>query len=385
MAFDGFKARHNGVGPFAAFYDAATNGHGLFGRRGLAEQRSLTDSLIAQAQGTPLQAFAEIGKSPMTVEQHGAFRAQLLQTANNMQALSDGYDDFGASLAKLRARARTDADREQIDLMESAGKYAARLIQTGNPQLMAEGTANLTKLFDAQRAYSADNERTEAQLAAADDAKRNEIRKEIQSELTAKIVDPIREDTANYQAILAQLTGHGDANAPASLITEVLDYAGAQLRQSDDGNWSFRIGPVGFGDKAVPDMTYSQLRNQLEQAHQGRDRFMRASADELNKQAQRRGFAINGTGVDDILFPLASAVYRQQEAESRPKLEVPKPADVQQGTSQTLHNIFGATGAVGRGIRDTFFPDEQPPIEILREGSRPGQPVKGIIRRPTND
>lgn len=380
--FDKFKASHGGVGPFAAFYDAATQGHGLFGRRGLSHERELTDSLIDQARGTPLESLAEFGKMPMTREQHGEFRAKLLQTANTMQSLSAGYDEFNQSLAKLRASAPTNADREQLDLMDSAGKYAARLIQSGNPALMSEGVAHLTQLFQTQQAYSAENEKTAAQLAIADDARRNEIRKEIQGELNAKIVDPIREDTANYEAISAQLTGNGDANAPPALVTEVLDYAGAQLRQSDDGSWSFRIGPVGFGDKAVPDMTYSQLRNQLEKAHQGRDRFMRASADQLNAQAQKRGFTINGAGVDDILFPLAGAVYKQQEAESAPTVLLPTPANVQQQTSSGAHKLFEITGAVGRGLKDAFLPDEQPPIEILRGG--PG-PVSGVIRRPTND
>src|SRR6185295_13074689 len=103
----------------------------------------------------------------------------------------------------------------------------------------------------------------------------------------------------------------GDQVETPSLVSAVLEYSMAELRQSDDGNWSFALGPIGLQDTNLPAMTYSQIRNRLNQAHQGHAQSLRDSAAPILEEAQKRGFGVNGNGVDDLLFPLANEEYRR--------------------------------------------------------------------------
>jgi hypothetical protein len=323
MAFEKFKERHGGSGPFRAFYEAATGGHGIFGRLGLDEERDLTDDLISQVQNAPglegLTAAAEAGRGPMTREEHANFRAGLIQSALNLETANVGYEGFRAQSSRLRNTTVTQGDAEQLDIMDAQASYAHRLLSSADPALRTQGAALMGSVLDTQRQYAITNEDQRAQIDAQAEAGRDARRGEIQSLYDQQILGPLLSDQANFGAIAAQLEGHEGAEIASPAVTSaVLDYAGASLRQSDDGSFSFSIGPVGFRDKDVPTMTYSQLRNQLNQAYDGRRQSMMAVSGTIGELAKRQGFGINGTEVTDLLFPLADQARRANEPEILP-------------------------------------------------------------------
>lgn len=377
-AFEKFKSKHGGEGPFRAFYEAATGGQGLFGRLGLREERDLTDQLISEVQNSDefgaLTPLAESGRAPMTRAEHAEFRAGILQSAMNMRTTSEAVTGFTDQQSRLRATTVGPDDVQVLDTLDTIGSYAAKLSQSGDPELRAQGVSLLADAMQKQHSYAVTNEAQRLQVEAADETDRNGQRQEIQGFVNSHIFAPLIEDNANYQAIRSQLVGEGAAVAPPSLVTAVLDYAGSALRQSDDGSWSFSFAGLGLTDQAVPTMTFSQLRNRLDQAQQGRSESMNGTLQQIGQLSQKRGFGINGTDVNDLMFPLAEAAYRQREPESKP------PALTDPGTAQQagraagegVRSFFDAGGQMARtvmGLPDEFIQPDGTVVQKIDEGN----------------
>lgn len=378
MPFEKFKAKHGGAGPFAALYDAMTGGEGIFGQRGLSNERNLTDSLIDSVQGDDALGLAELaeqGRARMTREEHADFRAGLTQAVLTQRTLDAGVDVFSRNMASLRARADNEDELGSLDVMAAQGDYAFKLLRSQDPVLKAQGAKLMGDAMAAQSQFGTALEDRRIQLEESEKAGRETIRKEFQSELDTRLFDPIRQDTANYRAIREQLTGDGAAIASPALTSAVLDYAGASLRQSDDGDWSFSLGPIGLRDKAVPTMTYSQLRNQLDAAQRGRDEYMRGEIANYAELAQRRGLGINGTRVDDLVFPLANATYARREQELAPPPTTSR--DIEDKTRNFAENVTNTLEGVGRGA----FPNVVKGVTNLLDFVTPDAPEPPPPRR----
>lgn len=399
MPFKKYKAAHGGHGPLEDLYAAATGGVGLFGRLGLRHERELTDQLIADVSSSDefrgLSAMAEAGRAPMTREEHAQFRAGVMQAALDTRVFNAGMKEYGTRTARAREQAVSKEDLLLLDNFDAMAGHAQRLAESGNGAKAQEVFGTVLANFGA---YVQRNEEQRLELESSEAAGRETIRKELQGQINSMIVGPAIENTSMYNTIRAQLEGpSGEEVAPPSLVSAVLDYSGAALRQSDDGNWTFSIGPLGVSDTNLPAMTYSQIRNRLEQAYQGHDRSLRASAAPILDLAQKRGFAVNGTGVDDLMFPLANQEYRRREAESRPP-SVTSP----EGAHNLSQQITDKLGNFGRGFMpnitgwatdaaEALFGSGSKEPDVSRGDDYPGNKrrgpgsVSGIIRRPVND
>jgi len=400
MPFKKFKAEHGGQGPFELAYSSATGGQGLFGRLGMRHERQLTDDLIdtigSNEEFKGFEGMLEAGRSPLTREQHSQFRSGLIQAALDRRVFNAGFDELRGNMANARKLTVGDDDTIMLDNFDALANHAMRLASTGHTDKASELLGTVLQNFGA---YAQRNEEQRLELESSDAAQRETMRKEIQGQLYSTIFNPMREDTSNYASIKEQLAGlEGAAVAEPSLVSAVLEYAGASLRQSDDGNWSFAIGPLGLTDTNLPAMTVSQLRNRLESAFKGRDEFMRGEAARFGEEAKKRGFGINGTGVDDLLFPLANAEYRRREAETKPPAATSSENlqrlndNVTEGLSNVGHTLMpNIVEGLSSGF-DWLFGGTTPSNEVMHPGdSRPGNTrrapgsVSGIIQRPTND
>jgi len=375
MPFQRFKERHEGMGPFEAAYEGTFPG-GFFGIRGRAEQRDLTNELIAKIESDDelegLRAAAETGRAPMTREQHEFFRGALTAAADNVRSVNSRLSTFADSQEVLRNRTVSPDDADHLNLFDMQAAQISELMRSIDPDVRARGESQFGELLDAQRSYLRDNEVTRAELKAADDAGRNERRKEFQGMLNP-IFNVMRQDRANYAALAEQLEdGAPDENASPALVTQLLQYTGASVRASDDGNWTLNLGPIGLGDNAVPTMTYSQIRRQLEQSHQGRDQFLSGEVANIAGLAGKQGFGINGESVDDLVFPLAGQVYQEREAAQEPKTPLTSSPEESRETGRAVggaaRNFFeGAWTAVGSMLgADERFVD-QSGNEFLRK------------------
>lgn len=353
MPFKKYKANHDGRGPMEDLYSRATGGRGLFGRLGMREERELTDQLIADVSSNDefagLAGLTEAGRGPLTREQHAEFRSSLTQAALDSRVFNAGFDEYVRNSARARAQSVSKEDGLMLDNFDAIANHARRLAASGNGAKAQEVLGTVLQNFGA---YVARNEEQRLEVDSAKEAGRDKIRDELQGEINTRLLAPMIEDEANYRSILAQLErGQGAEAAPNALTSAVLEYAGAQLRGSDDGNWSFSIGPLGLSDAAVPTMTFSQLRNQLNAAFRGRNEFMRAQLGRYGAEAQKRGFGINGTNVDDLLFPLANEAFPRREIEfAAPKAD---PARIQSGAEGISSTVGNALSGAGRG----FFPN----------------------------
>lgn len=336
--FKRYKERHGGLGPIQDAYGLVTEGRGVFGQLGMKHERQLTNDLISelssQEEFAGLAADFELGRSSLTREQHADFRAGLIQKALNVRVFNAGYDDFVKNSARLRSSVVSDEDSQMLDNFDALARHAQRMAAAGHGDKAQEILGGVLQSFTQ---YAAKNEEQRLQLESMRDAGRDKIRDEIQTEVNQRVLAPMIEDEANYRSILAQLEGgDGAAAAPNALTSAVLEYAGAQLRGSDDGNWSFSLGPLGLGDAAVPTMTYSQLRNQLGAAFRGRSQFMQEQLGRYGALAEKRGFGINGTNVDDLLFPAANSALPRKELEFTPK---PPSADSIAEKTSAIGNV----------------------------------------------
>jgi len=355
MAFRKFKERHGGNGPIAEAYGAVTGGEGLFGMLGMQEERELTDRVISQVQSNKelegLAALAESGRAPLTREQHTQFRAGLMQSALNLRVVGEFTTAFSGEQTRLKANAVGANDLEILGVLDAQGDYAAKLMRSNDPTLRASGAALMGNVWSEQRTFASNNEQQRLQVDASEAAGRNEKRKEFQSALNSRVLDPLTQDHANYSAIANQLIGEGEEIAPSSLVSTVLDYAGAQLGVSDEGRWSFKLGGIGLGSQSIPSMTYSQLRNRLDAAHQGRASSLQGAASEIIEQARLEKFAVNGTEVTDVVFPLADQIHKERELEIAPPT-LADPAAAQTAGSEAATAVTGAIAGFGRGIAE---------------------------------
>lgn len=400
MPFEKFKAKHGGSGPFAAFYDVLTDGQGIFGRRGIKGERALTDSLIESVQSDDrlgLSEVAEQGRSRMTAEEHADFRADLTQAVLTQRTLDAGVDSFNRSMVGLRARADNEDELGSLDLMQANGDYAFRLLRSQDPALKAQGAQLMSSVMANQAQFSTTLEDRRIQLEESEKAGRETARKEFQDQLNSQIFAPMIQDRAAYASLASQISrGNAADVAPPSLVSAVLEYSGAALRQSDDGNWSFSIGPLGISDTNLPAMTYSEIRNRLNDAHRGHDESLSGVMANYAELAKTRGLQINGSRVDDLVFPLANATYARREQEFRPP---PKdPETVQTAVESGVKNVENVVEGFGRGAMPNFvrgvsdalewmFTEPPPPVTYRN----PRRAASGVIDRsaydrlPTND
>lgn len=402
MPFKNYKASHGGRGPVEDLYSKATSGHGLFGQLGLHQERELTDQLIHDLSNNEefkgMEGMLEAGKSPLTREQHAAFRSGIVQAALDRRVFNAGLEEYQAKAATARTNMVSKEDAIAMDNFDAMANHANRLAMTGHTDKAMEVFGNVLASFGA---YNQRNEEQRLELESSEDAQRETIRKEIQGTINSNIVAPYIQDSTAYRTISAQLEGQsGDQVAPPSLVSAVLEYSMAELRQSDDGNWSFALGPIGLQDTNLPAMTYSQIRNRLNQAHQGHAQSLRDSAAPILEEARKRKFAVNGDGVDDIMFPLANEVYRQQEKETAPPSVVP-PSGAQPSGKETPKDVVRDTiiglGDLYQFARRNWAKDfesmfgTEPEPHMTPGDARPGntrrspQSVSGQILRPTND
>jgi len=348
MPFKKYKASHGGAGPLESAYATVTGGVGYFGQLGMKRERAMTEQLISDIEGAGdefagLSGLLQQGRSSaLTREQHAEFRANVTQAALNTRVINAGYADFTERMKSAREQAVSKEDGLMLDNMEMMARHAQRLSAVGN---IEKGSAMLGTVLSDFGAYVSRNEEQRLELESSEAAGRETLRKEFQGRLDG-ITAPMQEDAANYAAIRSQLEGpDGSEVAAPSLVSTVLEYAGAQLRQSDDGNWSVSLGPVGFSDTNLPAMTYSQIRNRLEQAYQGRAKALGSQLQGIGADASKRGMGVNGTRVDDLYFPLANEAYRQREQESKPP-----NAMTPEGAASTSQKVTDAIANTGRGF-----------------------------------
>lgn len=365
MPFKKFKEAHGGRGPLQEAYSAVTGETGLFGRLGLKEERAMTDDLISQLSSSDefkgLAGMIEVGRSPLTREQHAQFRAGLTQAAIDVQAFNAGMAEFADRMTDARRTIVSKEDGQILDNFQTLANHAQRLSASGH---MDKAESIFGSVLENFGAYVQRNEEQRLEIESSDAAGRETIRKELQGVYNQHILAPTLEDEANFGSIMAQLeTGDPTANATNAQTSAVLEYVGAQLRGSDDGNWSFRLGPLGLGDAAVPTMTYSQLRNAMVAARRGRRQALDGAAQELSKRAELQGFGINGSRIGDLIFPLADAHFSRLEQESTP-------------AAPTAKDVMATGTKIGEGIRNVFVGGGQAVRSMLGMGE-PYQDDKG--------
>jgi hypothetical protein len=110
-------------------------------------------------------------------------------------------------------------------------------------------------------------------------------------------------------------------------------------------------------------MTYSQLRNRLNSAFQGRNEFMREQLGRYGQEAQKRGFGINGARVSDLLFPLADAAYAAKERESLPPVADAEKA--QSGATRISEAVGNVVAGAGRGLFPNYVEGASRGLEFL--------------------
>ncbi len=387
MPFEKFKAAHGGEGPLQTAYHTLAP-EGLLGRRGLADERQQTNDIVSRVKADSdvsgaLEAVVQQATRPLTREQHQQIRAQLLtgqaSIHDRMNLADQGLAGLSQQVDKLRGLAVSKEDLTNIDGMGAAAKYAHSLALSLSPENQQRGFTMLENLYGTMKQYTDKNEDQRLQLEAAAASGRETRRKEIQDFVDTRFVAPAVEDRANYSAILSQLTGHGDEVAPPTLTTAVLEYAGAQLQQSGEGAWSFRVGGVGYKPEDTPRMTYSQLRNQLNAAHGGRQQSLQSGVADYAKGAEQAGFGINGPRVDDLMFPLANEAMKSREKEALagpagPEKALDVASDVAATAAESTAGFFGQMGSNTADSLETiqklFSPRTQPTPEARRANER---------------
>jgi len=161
MAFDKFKANHDGQGPFAKAYDALTAGEGILGRRGLRRERELTDSMIdltrSDAEIAGLDSFLSIGATRMTREQHHAYRAALSERVGGQRTANEAFAVLNKQLDMLTPA--NDDDRQQIALMRSGLEFSQAYTRSENPDLQRQGLMDLMQMKNGIQDFAANNEK----------------------------------------------------------------------------------------------------------------------------------------------------------------------------------------------------------------------------------
>lgn len=393
MPFKKYKAEHGGRGPIEDLYAKATGGVGLFGTLGLRQERELTDELIAEVSSNEelsgLAGMVEIGRSPLTREQHAQFRAGITQAAINMQAFNAGMSEFATRMGDARGTAVSKEDNQILDNFQALANHAQRLSATGNTGKAEEIFGNVLENFGA---YIARNEEQRLEVESAEAAGRETMRSEMQGQLNS-LRASATEDQALFRSIMAQMEGiAGDEVLPPSLVSAGLEFAGAALRQSDDGNWSLGIGPLGISDTNLPAMTASQLRNRMNAAYRGRQEVLNGAAQTLVDAGKLRGMGVNGSNIDDLYFPLASQVFQQRERETKPpSLTDPgRAGELSKRITETISNVGEGffpnfVEGASRGLEWLLGMPEEPHITPGDTRQGPGS-VSGVIqRRPVND
>lgn len=412
MPFKKYKETHGGRGPMENLYASVTGGEGIFGSYGLRQERELTDQLIAdvssQDEFRGLAGMLEVGRSPLTREQHADFRSSVLQAALDTRVFNAGMGDYAQRSKAARGQLASAEDALILDNMDAMAAHAQRLAAAGRGDKAQEVFGAVMQNFGA---FIERNEQQRLEVESAQAAGRDTKRELFQTVYNQQVLGPTMQTEADYTSIAKQLeNGKPDEIAPNSVISAMFQFAGAQLRGSDDGNWSFSLGPVGLSDAAVPTMTYSQVRNQLNAARDGRMEVLNRLTSGLTENATRQGFGINGSSVDDLLFPLASAQFKSRETEFKPPSMIPdmsttgeaQPTGVetpQAVIKDTLIGLGDIYQYARSNWRDQFEyllgrkPEElpPPPPPPTPGDRRPGNrrrgrgSVSGVIQRPTND
>lgn len=224
MPFERFKEKHGGRGPFETAYEALFP-YGVLGRRGLDDERDLTNELVSRVQADDelagLDGLVAAAQQPLTREQHHRVRAALTQAVVDQRTINAGYAGFQAQQAELRERMVNANDEEQLGVMDSQMTYAHRLLTSSNPQLQAAGTALATKVLDAQQAYATQNEAQRLAKDAADETARTALGNERWSRFQ-QIGDDLRSESAPY---LVQARSWNAVNAAIANPTAAGDLA----------------------------------------------------------------------------------------------------------------------------------------------------------------
>lgn len=412
MPFEKFKASHGGEGPFKVAYGALFP-EGIIGRRGLANEREQTDSLIASIEADDelggLDALLEAGRSPLTREEHAKFRSALEQAALDQKTVASAFERFQDQQRQLMEL--NPADHEQLSTMGSQMELAHDYLMSANPDLQRLGATIAGKVVDAQQAYATTNE---AQRIALGDEKWSRFQ---------QIGDDLRQDSLPYQQ---QARAWGAVNASLQNNSAAGDLAlvygamhviepGSAVQQGELANAANAAG--------VPDFVITAYNRLLRDGErltpEERKQFYTLARDVMKnangQQLERNSRAIDAGRAGDIGEPylqnLGSPIAPLGEPRTEFGTQAPPAAapgadpNVDSRARRVGDSLReGVTSAAGsaldfaKGIFNVN-PNEAPPatspppsgesfqgVPVERDGTARGVYVpRGFRTRPTND
>lgn len=414
MAFDRYKAKHGGEGPFESAY-AAMFPTGILGRRGLDDERELTNQLLARIQGDDelagLDSLIAAAQQPLTREQHQKVRGALLEAANDQHVVNSGYDAFQAQQAELRQRAGTGADEEQLGVMDSQMSYAHKLLLSSNPDLQKAGTALAGKVLDAQQSFSTTNEAQRLAKDAADEQLKQQYGTQIFTRYEQLSDDYRNESTPflNQRAAFGRIKASlANQNSAAGDIALIFNY----MKLLDPGS-VVREGEFATAQNAsgVPDLlltAYNRLlRDGQRLSPEQRADFYKQSiasyqqtALEQRERDSRYLAKARAAGLPDAMLD-GFQLPTDSPGDAPTDFGPPQAADPTETPGAVLKDTAGGVGdlysAARRGVTNTleflgqglgkgFEKDWQRRRREARELERGRTHVEGVIqRRPTND
>lgn len=389
MPFNRFKAEHAGQGPFQVAYGALFP-EGILGRRGLADERELTDELIGQVRALEdvqgLDAMLAAAEQPLTREQHRAVRGALSQAVNDQRTINSGFEAFNREQTRLLNL--NPADSEQLTTMASQMEIAHEYLLSVNPELQKAGTALAAKVLDAQSAYTTANE---AQRIALGDEKWSRLQ---------SVTDDLRTESTPYltqarawDGVIAALADPSAAGDMALLygVLHVIEPTSNVMA----GEFANAAGLVGVPDILVT--ARNKLRNGERFTPAERKewyelaRRMMETANEGQAERNQRYYDVGKAGdLDPSILDRAAIPLRALG---------PPLSDF--GTEQTGEAVPGGEQTVGGVLRDTaigigdiyqfarrnwaddfetMFGPKEAPVPAPRRW-----PASGVIQRPVND
>jgi len=390
MPFERFKERHAGQGPFQLAYGALFP-DGVLGRRGLADERELTDEVIGRIQADEqlegLDSLISAGRRPLTREQHASFRAALAQAATEQKTVAAGFDAFNREQSRLLNT--NPADSEQLITMTSQMEIAHRYLMSGNPELEKAGAALSAKVLDAQQAYTTTNEAQRLALGEQKWSRFQQIGDDLRTESL-----PYTTQARSWSAVNAALQENSAAGDLALVygVMHVIE-PGSAVQQGELANAANAAGVPDLaitaynrllrnGERLTPDerkQFYNLARNVMD----------RANGEQLERNshaiASGRAGDIGPSYLESLGVPIApigevrSDFGTVQSGEAQPSSEE-TPAGVLRDTAIGVGDLYqGARRGVGRAI-EALAPLPRVPAAHQR---RPD--ARGVIQRPTND
>lgn len=335
---------------------------GFFGVRGWRRNQELIQNYAQSIFGdvetrAALDSLGKLGAVENLVEQ-GMRAATREEQKPYIQQLANVVDAIGTYEYQ-----QSEATRIDQRLSESVMSAASFIDVTQREQLaqIADGLyrAKERSEFDPSTAIE-QMEGLETELRA--------LTQQAGERLNNQFIEPLRTHEFNIASTMQQLRDIGgrnlEDNMDPSLVTQVLDLAGAQLQASGEGKFSFNFKGLGWTPSQLPDMTYADGIRRLESALVGAQRY-------VNSELERRG---------------APAIMQTQRTLAAGQGQRNKQAAINEALAQTLdvpqedvsdysddeqQNAF-TQWMSGKPAGTTF--DEQAMQAVLPDGTRHNPP-----------